>query len=336
MAPATACSDRYKKESRLRCRGMTVEPKGVKAKTSYPLVTVAIPTRNAGALFEEVMAAVASQDHPSFEILVVDTSSKDGTRDIARRHGARIYTITQEEFGHGGTRTMAARLARGSIVAFLSQDATPAGKGWLSSLTAPLAEKKVAGVFGGQIPRKDASPMERFFYMRRFPGEGKRRSLAAGKPVSLEDIFFSNVNSAMRKETLLAYPFDSAIIMSEDQEWAKRVLRAGYDTVYEPRAAVIHSHYYSLKGAFRRYFDSACSLMEITDDSFRSFTRQGISYTWDELGFVLRESPRAVPYLFLYDLSKAAGTFFGRHALRLPRGVRKAMSLHAYHWDRNP
>lgn len=329
-------SDRHKKGSWLRCAGMAGKHAQAKGEEAAPQVTVVIPTRNAGLLFAEVMQAVASQDHPSFEILVVDTSSNDGTRDIARRHGARIYTVTQEEFSHGGTRAMAVRLARGSIIAFLSQDATPAGKGWLRSLTAPLSERKVAGVFGGQIPRKDASPMERFFYMKRFPGEGKRRSLSAGKPISLEDIFFSNVNSAMRKETLLAYPFDSAIIMSEDQDFAKRVLLAGYDTVYEPRAAVIHSHYYGLRGAFRRYFDSACSLMEITDDSFRSFTRQGISYTWEELCFVIRESPRSVPYLFLYDLSKAVGTFFGRHALQLPKGLRKAMSLHAYHWDRHP
>ena len=47
--------------------------------------------------------------------------------------------------------------------------------------------------------------------------------------------------------------------MSEDQEWSRRVLRAGYELVYEPEAAVHHSHRYSIADAFRRFFDSGVS-----------------------------------------------------------------------------
>ncbi len=304
------------------------------ASPELPKATVIIPTRNAGPLFEEVMQAIASQDYPNYEILVVDTSSTDRTRDIARKHGARIYTLTQDEFSHGGTRNLAARLARGETIAFLSQDATPAKKSWLRELVSPLKERNIAGVFGGQIPREDAPPMEKFFYSVRFPAMQKRRSLARGSPVSLDHIFFSNVNSAMRRDMLLSYPFDNGIIMSEDQEWAKRVLLDGFGTFYEPGAAVFHSHNYTLKTAFQRYFDSAHSLMEVTDDTFRNFTKAGFSYTWEEFLYVLRNSPKTVPYLFLYDFSKVAGTFLGRLAKKLPRRLCEVMSLHKYHWAR--
>ena len=47
--------------------------------------------------------------------------------------------------------------------------------------------------------------------------------------------------------------------MSEDQEWSRRVLLAGFSIVYEPRAVVHHSHAYSIAGAFRRFFDSGVS-----------------------------------------------------------------------------
>lgn len=302
--------------------------------SELPKTTVIIPTRNAGPLFEEVMQAVASQDYPDYEILVVDTSSTDGTRDIARKHSARIYTITQDEFSHGGTRNMAARIAQGEVLAFLSQDATPMGKTWLKELVSPLKDHNIAGVFGGQVPREDAPPMEKFFYSVRFPDVRKKRTLIRGSEISLDHIFFSNVNSAMRRELLIENPFDDTIIMSEDQEWAKRVLLDGFDTLYEPKAAVVHSHNYTLNTAFRRYFDSAHSLMEVTDETFRNFTKAGFSYTWDELSYVLKNYPKKVPYLFLYDFSKVAGTFFGRHAKRLPRKVCKAMSLHRYHWGR--
>lgn len=302
--------------------------------SELPKATVIIPTRNAGLLFEEVMQAVASQDYPDYEILVVDTSSTDGTRDIARKHGARIYTITQDEFSHGGTRNMAARVAQGEVIAFLSQDATPAAKDWLANLVSPLKDHNIAGVFGGQVPRENAPPMEKFFYSVRFPDVRKKRSLGKRKKISLEHIFFSNVNSAMRRDMLMSYQFDNAIIMSEDQEWAKRVLLDGFDTLYEPKAAVIHSHNYTLKTAFQRYFDSAHSLMEVTDETFRNFTKAGFSYTWDELSYVMANHPRRVPFLFLYDFSKVAGTFFGRQAGRLPRRLCRVMSLHKYHWER--
>ena len=302
--------------------------------SELPKATVIISTRNAGPLFEEVMQAVASQDYLDYEILIVDTSSTDKTRDIARKHGARIYTITQDEFSHGGTRNMAARLAQGEVIAFLSQDATPAAKSWLRELVSPLRDHNIAGVFGGQVPREDAPPTEKFFYSVRFPDVRKKRSLGKRKRVGLDDIFFSNVNSAIRRDMLMSYQFDNAIIMSEDQDWAKRVLLDGFDTLYEPKAAVVHSHDYTLKTAFQRYFDSAYSLMEVTDDTFRNFTRAGFSYTRDELRYVMANHPRRVPFLFLYDLSKVAGTFFGRQAKRLPQRVCKVMSFHKYHWER--
>ena len=74
--------------------------------------------------------------------------------------------------------------------------------------------------------------------------------------------------------------------------------------------------------------------MEVTDDTFQSFTRAGVSYTLEELRYVMKTSPKTLPYLFLYDFSKVAGTFFGRQAKGLPNAVRRMMSLHKYHWNR--
>ena len=47
--------------------------------------------------------------------------------------------------------------------------------------------------------------------------------------------------------------------MGEDQEWSRRMLLAGFELVYEPRAVVRHSHPYTLAAAFRRFFDSGAS-----------------------------------------------------------------------------
>ena len=63
----------------------------------------------------------------------------------------------------------------------------------------------------------------------------------------------------MPRSTWEAFPFADDIVMSEDQEWSRRVLLAGHAIGYEPAAAVHHSHTYSVEGAFRRFFDSGVS-----------------------------------------------------------------------------
>ena len=45
------------------------------------------------------------------------------------------------------------------------------------------------------------------------------------------------------------------MLKSEDQEWGKRVVLAGYKVIYDPEAVVYHSHHYTLTKVFKEYFD---------------------------------------------------------------------------------
>ena len=51
--------------------------------------------------------------------------------------------------------------------------------------------------------------------------------------------------------------------MSEDQEWAKRALLAGYKIAYANESVVYHSHDYSLRQVFHRFFGSGATLSYI-------------------------------------------------------------------------
>ena len=83
--------------------------------------------------------------------------------------------------------------------------------------------------------------------------------LAPGADLTFESTLFSNVNAAIPRAVLERYPFRDDLTMSEDQEWSRRVLRDGHALVYEPLAAVRHSHAYTVRSAFRRFFDSGVS-----------------------------------------------------------------------------
>ena len=99
------------------------------------LVTVAIPVRNGGRRLVEVLDAVRGQRcDREVEIVVVDSSSADGSADAARAAGARVEVIAAGDFSHGGTRNRLMKLAQGEHVVFLTQDAVPAAEDWLCLL----------------------------------------------------------------------------------------------------------------------------------------------------------------------------------------------------------
>ena len=295
-------------------------------------VSVVILTLNAGPRFRQVLDALGRQRYDgTMEVLVLDSGSTDGTLELAARDGGvAVHHI--KNFGHGRTRNEGARLARGEFVVYLTQDAIPLGERWLANLLAPFDDPKVAATFSHQVPYSNATPMERFFLSKRFPDVRIVRPESANHRLGVYTVFFSNVSSAIRRDVLLEYPFDETLIMSEDQQFARDVIAAGYRTVYEPAAVVRHSHRYSLWQVFTRYFDSLYSLVEIFDDSTGNVSVAGLDYTLQEFWHVLTRRPHWLPYLLIYDAFKAAGTLAGHLGHRLPIPVRRALSLHKYYW----
>jgi len=295
-------------------------------------VSVVILTLNAGPQLRRTLDAVRGQRFDgAVEVLVLDSGSTDGTRRLAESTGGvRLHHV--ENFGHGRTRNEAARLARGEFVVYLTQDAIPVGDRWLANLLAPFEDARVAATFSRQVPYSNATPMERFFLATRFPEERIVRPQPTVHRLGLYTVFFSNVSSAIRRATLVEFPFDETLIMSEDQQFARDVLAAGYRTVYEPASVVRHSHRYTLWQVFARYFDSLYSLVEIFDDSTRDVSLEGSRYAFREFWHVLTRHPLWLPYLLLYNACKTAGTLAGHLGHRLPISVRRALSLHKYYW----
>jgi rhamnosyltransferase len=224
------------------------------------MISIVIPVKNGGADLVRCLEAIARQrTDEEVEVVVVDSGSRDGSATSAQSLGARVHSISAGEFHHGRTRNLGAQLATGDTLVFTSQDAYAASDSWLADLTAPLRDERVAGAYGRQLPHHDARPPERYFLDFLYGPEPRDQKLEEGEDISFEVTLFSNVNSAIPRRVWEAYPFADDIVMSEDQEWSRRVLRAGFGLAYAPSAAVHHSHAYSVLGAMRRFFDSGAS-----------------------------------------------------------------------------
>ena len=73
-------------------------------------VSIVIPTKNAGPLLDRVLQAVFEQKTEYvYEVICVDSGSKDETLDIIRKYPCRLFQIPPEEFGHGKTRNYGGR-----------------------------------------------------------------------------------------------------------------------------------------------------------------------------------------------------------------------------------
>ncbi len=298
-------------------------------------VSIVLPTLNAEAYLPALLKAAFSQRLEPKEILVVDSGSTDGTLRIAATH-ERVRVVPIEDFSHGKARNIGAAAAGGEIVAYLSQDALPRNELWLSELVNPLGQERVAASYSRQIPRENASPMEQFFLLNRFPEEGVlREKPPGGGELGLEQVFFSNVSSAVKKEVLERFPFDEDLIMSEDQQLSRDLLDGGYAVVYAPQSVVIHSHDYSLTDVFRRYLDSVYSLQEIfSGHDMQASAAVGLSYLLKECRYIFGHHPKWIPYYILYTMAKSLGTLTGHWAGHIPRPVLKRISLHGSHWER--
>ena len=288
------------------------------------MISVVIPVKNGGRDLERCLAGIAAQTiDEEVEVVVVDSGSTDGSAKRARSAGAVVHVIPPEEFGHGRTRNVGVALARGDLIVFTSQDAVADDDRWLALLAAAArSASEIAGVYGRQLPHDDARPPERFFLDFLYGPEPRVQRLGPDEALTFEVTLFSNVNAAIQRAVLERFPFRDDLTMSEDQEWSRRVLRQGYSLVYEPRAAVRHSHAYTVRSAFRRFFDSGVSAEHSYVEGRESRTalrRAGGRYAREELSWLWRTGRRRwIPYAVAYELGKFLGLQLGLHHRRLP------------------
>jgi rhamnosyltransferase len=236
--------------------------------------TVFIPTFNGEKYLERLLAAVEAQDFGgTFEILIIDSGSSDATLEIIARHPrVRLVQIASSEFGHGKTRNLAASLARGTNIAFLSHDAVPVGTQWLSELLAPLdpAGLSCVAVVGKQEARSDCFPLLKYEIEGVFARCGSDSvvtvtdgSVVAADALGAGELFYSDVNSATRRDFLLNVIAYRDVNYSEDMAFARDLLEAGYRKAYQPAALVEHSNDVTLAEYGKRIFDENLGMREV-------------------------------------------------------------------------
>ena len=195
-----------------------------------------IRAKNEARFIGETLAAIFDEAPlVPRQVVVVDSGSSDGTQAIVQRFPTTLIQIRPEDFTYGYALNLGVANVDAEIVATLSAHSLPSSSDWLSHIIKPFATPRVAGVYGRQLPRSNATILE-LIDMRLTGVLGETPRLLDRRPL------FSNANGAFRRSLWLEHPFDEEVGGAEDIAWVRTMQERGYLIAYQPTAAVYHSH----------------------------------------------------------------------------------------------
>jgi rhamnosyltransferase len=299
-------------------------------------VACVIPTYNGRQDLERLLDSLLTQT-ARFDTLIVDSSSSDGTLELAQSRCANVMRIESKDFNHGGTRQMMVnRHPDYDVYVYLTQDAYVEDPDAIANILLPFADPKVGAVCGRQLPHKNANLLAQHARLFNYPPVSQIKTLADAPQLGIKTPFMSNSFAAYRQEALVAVGgFPNHVILSEDMYVTARMLLAGWKVAYEGSAVCRHSHNYSLREEFSRYFDIGVfqSRESWIYATFGGVGGEGMRYVKSELRFLGWRRLWLWPLAILRNAVKLLAYKLSKQEKRLPRGVKKKLGMYKRYWD---
>ena len=220
-------------------------------------VQLIVPTLNAGKLWPTFIEAVKSQIGLEFKVLVIDSGSNDHTVQLTQEVGWDLIQIQKSEFNHGGTRQLGIDSLGPEIelVIFMTQDALLASTSSFKQLLDPFKDLQIAGVYGRQLPHHNATWYAASQRKINYPTQSICKSYEDRQLLGIKSAFFSNSFGAYRVNSLKSIGgFPTDVPLGEDMYVCAKMLMAGYKIYYSAEAQAFHSHNFSFKEEFKRYY----------------------------------------------------------------------------------
>lgn len=237
-----------------------------------PRARVVVATRDRRDSLARCLDSLLVQDHPDFEIVVVDNApSNDETMAMVQQAYAptgKVSYLREERPGLSNAHNRGLDGLTAEVVAFTDDDVI-ADRHWLSSLTRPFADSAVGCVTGSIVP---AELETRAQYWTELHGGFLKSAraqvfdLEANRPDNplfpyAAGMFGSGANMAFRRSALAAMGgFEPALGAGtiarggDDLAAFADVVMGGQRLIYNPHALVWHFHRRSEDGMARQAF----------------------------------------------------------------------------------
>lgn len=220
-------------------------------------IEIICPIYNGKEYIESLDQSIKKQKNVEIiKISYILTESSDGSEDILKKIGATYTTVKKEDFSHSLTRENVAMKSEADILVFITMDIDIRTDDWLEKLVDPIIKGEVSASFSRQLTKYDN--IEKYTREKNYPEESYIVDESSLETMGMRAFFFSDASSAIKTEvykTLNGY--DGKVLpTNEDQYIAYKMITNGYKIKYCSDSVVYHSHNFTLKQMYRRYYDT--------------------------------------------------------------------------------
>ena len=196
---------------------------------------------------------IQTLDRP-FEVVVIDNESDDGSANVGRAMGAKVFTLPRSLFGYGRAINAGVKHCRGGLIVLLSAHSWPEGDDWLSRMVNCVEDSGVAAAYCRQLADGKVCQQEKM----RFRGFAPDNCILDTERLvqrykSGEDVYeicrFSNSAAIVRREVVLRLPFRD-LPYAEDRAFVLDCVMAGNSIAYLGTASVT----YQQPATFRKFY----------------------------------------------------------------------------------
>ncbi len=269
-------------------------------------------------------------------VLVLNSSSNDGTVEEAERLGAETLVIPRARMNHGLAREMCRNHLGTDIVVNMTPDAYMEDEHMLEVLVRPIAEGRASIAYARQLPHKEASLIAKFSRDFNYPPEGHIRGIEDAEKYGSYINFCSDACAAWSNKALGEIGGFRWVLAGEDAIATAMLLKKGHKIAYVAEARVYHSHNYGPKKEFVRHFDTGIYRRKwgkVLDFGVDGDQGRGVKYAKGLLKTFLKEKPLKTPLVFWQLGMGYTGYLLGRFAyMYVPNEIKKIISHSEFFW----
>ena len=305
---------------------------------STPRVACITPVFNGGNQLIKLIDSLMNQSIMP-DLFFVDSGSHDGSLELLEGRVKNVTKLSAGSFNHGGTRQKMVDENSGyDIYIFLTQDCYLENSFAIENLIKPFDDLTVGAVCGRQLPHINATKIAEHARFFNYPEQSTIKKITDIPRLGIKAAFLSNSFSAYRAKALHAVGgFPKHVIFGEDMYVAAKLLIEGWNIAYAGNAECRHSHNYTLREEFSRYF--AMGVFHAREhwilEKFGGPDSEGIRYVKSELLHLGFASLHLWPESIFRNAIKYAASKGGAYEKFLPNWIKSRTGMNSSFWDQD-
>ncbi len=284
-------------------------------------ISIVVPVHNGGLGFADCLASLVRQTRPADELIIVDNSSTDQTKEIIMSFAGRypnIRYLFEGRLGRGQARNTGLYSARGDIIAMTDADCV-VPEDWIERLTDPIENCRETIVMGFETDGVNN-------YWSRHRQAAEFKFLHSKAKDGYID-FLDTKNFAIRSDVLKDLGFNPDLIACEDLDLFLRLKQKKIAIRFLSEIMVQHQHVSSWRKlattqfTYGRYSEDIIrnyrsdhtldAYMPIVNDPHHGPGRRFLSWLMWSVSEVVNQ-PTAAPYTLTENLAWRIGALYSK------------------------